>query len=72
MILVHDKQRYRRAQRNSVLGAREDPHAIFFIARGYEIALAGATATQLWLNISFGERHAGRDAINDAADTRTV
>ena len=51
-------------------GART--HLVGFVARRGEHGLARPPAGELRLNIGLRQREAGRDAIDDAADTLAV
>src|SRR5205807_1104161 len=47
-------------------------HLVAFLALGGDSALAGAAAVQLDLDVRLGKGNAGRAAVHDAADGRTV
>lgn len=49
-----------------------DLHAVLFVSRGRQRALPGTSACHLRLNVGLGEVHAGRAAVDDAADRAAV
>ena len=72
LVLVVDLETDRRAEGDAVFGAGEDQHLVRLIPGGGQVTLAGAPATQLRLNIVFGQLQAGGAAINDRADRLAV
>jgi hypothetical protein len=72
LILVEHHHADGGAEGDAKLGARLDQHTVLFVTGGRDVALAGATAGHLGLDVVLGELHAGGDAVDDAADGTTV
>lgn len=72
LVLVEDEHADGGAQGDAGLGAGLDLHAVLFVARGRDGGLAGAAAGHLRLDVGLGEGHAGRAAVDDAADGAAV
>ncbi len=72
LVGVLDQQRDRRAGGQAFVDARQDLHPVGFLALRDVAAGAGATAVELGLDVGFGQRQAGRAAVDDAADRRAV
>lgn len=72
LILIAHNHRNRRAEGISAFGAGLNLDSVLFIAGCGESALAGTASGHLRLDVSFGEGHAWRAAIDDAADRAAV
>ncbi len=72
LILVADQQADRRAGGLALVHAREDLDPIRLIALGDELAGAGPPPIQVGLDVGLRQRHAGRTAVDDAADRRAM
>lgn len=72
LVLVEHHHADGGAEGDAKLGARLDQDAVLFVAGGRDVALAGATARHLGLDVVLGELHAGGDAVDDAADGAAV
>ena len=72
LVGVFDLQGDRRARRAAFEHAGEDAHRIRLLPLGGEFGLAGAAAIEIGLDVGFAQRQAGRAAVDDAADGRTV
>lgn len=72
LVLVEDEHADGGAERDAGLGARLDLHAVLFVARRRDGRLAGSAARHLRLDVGLGQGHAGRAAVDDAADGAAV
>ena len=72
LVGVPDEQADRRAGGLALVDAGEDFHRIGFVALGDELGGAGAAAVQVGLDVGFAQAHAGRAAVDHAADGRAV
>src|SRR5690606_29548853 len=72
LVGVADQQADRRAGGLALVHAAQDLHRVGLVALGDELAGAGAAAVQVALDVGLTERHAGRAAVDDAADGRAV
>lgn len=72
LVLVEHHHADGGAEGDAKLGARLDQDAVLFVTGGRDVALAGATARHLGLDVVLGELHAGGDAVDDAADGAAV
>lgn len=57
---------------DAILGARLDLDAVLLVSRRGDGRLARAAACHLRLDVGFGQGHARRAAVDDAADGATV
>jgi len=65
LVLVVDHQSDRCAERLSIFNAGKNGYPIGFVARGGHIALTGAAACQLRLDVGFAQLQVGRATIHD-------
>lgn len=72
LVLVHDHEANGSAQSNAKLGTGLDLHAILLVSRSRDGGLTWPSSGHLGLNVGLCELHAGRTAINDAADGAAV
>ena len=72
LVFVADQQRDRRAGGLAFVHAGEDFHRIGFAALGDVARGAGLAAVEIMLDVGLGERHAGRAAVDHAADGGAV
>lgn len=72
LVLVEHAQANRGAEGDAELGARLDLDAVLLVSRRGDGRLAGAAACHLRLDVGFGQGHAGRAAVDDAADGAAV
>lgn len=72
LVLIHDAHANRGAQGNAKLGTGLDLNFVFLVARGGDGALSRATACHLGLDVGFGQLHAWRHAVDDAAHAEAV
>ncbi len=72
LVGVFDQEADRRAGGLALVHAGQDFHRVGFVALRHMAAGAGAAAIQITLNVGLRERHAGRAAVNHAANGRTV
>ncbi len=72
LVGVADQQRDRRAGGQALVHAGQDLHRIGLVALRHVAAGAGAAPVQVGLDVGLGQRHAGRAAVDDAADGRAM
>ena len=72
LVGVADQQADRRAGGQALVDAREDLHRVGLVALRHVAAGAGAAAVEFGLDVGFAQRHAGRAAVDHAADGRAV
>jgi hypothetical protein len=72
LVGVADQQGDRRAGGPALVHAGEDLHRVGFVALRDELAGAGAAAVQIALDVGLAQGHAGRAAVDHAADGRAV
>lgn len=68
LVLIQNEHADWRSEGDAKLGAGLDLDSVLLVAGGCDVALAGATACHLRLDVVFGELHARWAAIDDAAD----
>lgn len=72
LVLIHDPDTNWRAQCDSKLCAGLNFDAILLVSGCCDGRLAGSAARHLGLNVTFGESHAWRAAVDDGANGKTV
>ena len=71
-VLVGDVDGDGGAEGATLEDAGEDARGVGLVARGDDVALAGAAAVEIALDVGLGEREARRDAVDDHADAAAV
>ena len=72
LVGVLNQERDRRAGGHALVNAAQDLHLVRFLALGDVPTGAGTTPVQVVLYVGLAQSHAGRAAVDDAADGRAV
>lgn len=72
LILIPHHHGNRRAKRQPEFRTRLDLNAVLLVAGRRQRRLPWSSARHLWLDVGFGEREAGRHAVDDASDATAV